>query len=78
MFFGIGYLFHCALYAWKHSFKSDSCDNDKLGISYNALSIFIHSVSLFILPSFMKEIMTTVLGKIYVPSEFCLLTRAFG
>lgn len=40
--------------------------------------LFIRSVSLFILPSFMKEIMTTVVGKIYVPSEFCLPTRAFG
>lgn len=29
--------------------------------------LFIRSVSLFILPSFMKEIMTTVVGKIYVP-----------
>lgn len=45
--FGIGYLFHCALYAWKHSIKSNDCGNDKLGIIYNVSSI-VYTFGLFV------------------------------
>lgn len=46
--FGLGYVFHCVLYAWKHSFEEDFCpENSNLGLAYNVLSI-VYTFCLFI------------------------------
>lgn len=45
--FGLGFLFHCGLYIWKHATPNNCEELDNLGISYNALSIF-YTFSLFI------------------------------
>lgn len=44
--FGIGYMFHCGLYVWKHSLKTD-CKHDTLGIIYNGISI-LYTFGLFV------------------------------
>lgn len=38
--FGLGYLFHCGLYAWEHTFENKCLGNNDLGLAYNILSIF--------------------------------------
>lgn len=38
--FGLGYLSHCGLYAWKHTFENKCLRNNDLGLEYNVLSIF--------------------------------------
>lgn len=37
--FGLGYLFHCGLYAWKHTVENKCFGNNDLGLAYNILSI---------------------------------------
>lgn len=44
--FGLGFLFHCGLYIWKHA-TQNTCDTSYLGIAYNSLSI-IYTFNLFI------------------------------
>lgn len=45
--FGLGYIFHCGLYTWKH-FSYDICpENSDLSRAYNILSI-LYTFSLFI------------------------------
>lgn len=37
--FGICYLFHCGLYAWKHTFENKCLGNNDFGFAYNVISI---------------------------------------
>lgn len=45
--FGVGYLFHCGLYAWKHTFENKCLGNNDLGLAYNISSI-IYTFFLFV------------------------------
>lgn len=45
--FGVGYLFHCGLYAWKHTFENKCPGNNDIGLAYNILSI-IYTFHLFV------------------------------